>query len=359
MNPSQEPKKSGGTPKAVISEAQKAEKKPPKKKEEISPEEQSAEYLAMVAKRKKKKRVSRICNTIIICASVLLAVSAFMIIRAQMDYREIDEVNEELREEFEPVKKPYTPKEPTAPTSDEPSEAASSAEASGESSEHTPVIPPEHPSDDHGEETSDVTSEPAKEPDKKQEQPVVANESVVRLQKKYKDVVGWLMIDDTNISNPYVKSKDNKDYVRTGLNGKHLTAGTLFLDMDSVSDFSSFNSLIYGHNMRNGSMFGDLDYFEKKTYFENHKTGTVFLADKTYHLDIFAFLVIKSTDRNIYNCNIVTAEERQAFLDYVKTNARRYRDIGVSINDTILTLSTCSYEFDNARCVLICRAIPY
>ena len=169
---------------------------------------------------------------------------------------------------------------------------------------------------------------------------------LVRLQKEYPDVCGWISLDGTNIDNLYVRGKDYDRYLRRDLDGNYLTQGTLFLDPHCTTDFSSFNTILYGHNMRAGTMFGDLDLFAESAYFEAHSTGRVYLPTKTYGLQIFALLVVKSDDTEIYNPYVNTLAERENFLAYLKQNARQYREIGVAASDTFLTMSTCAYEFD-------------
>lgn len=313
------------------------------------------QYAAPKKKRKKekkepltgkKKTVKTILNVIIVLFSALFLLSAVEIVIAQSAYREVDRQNEELREEYEPEVRPYVPSGSNGHSGDKPHRYEDSSSA-GEPASDTP-----------SEVTSEPTSEPAKEPEKqtKKETP---DEKLIRLRKSYPDVVGWLKMDGNHINYVFVQGKDNAEYVRSNLSKKYLISGTLFLDYESPKDFSSFNTVMYGHNMRNDSMFGDLDRYEKKSYFDSHQTGTVILPNTDYHLEVFAFLVVKSTDPILYDCNIETDEEKQAFLDYAKKNARQYRDIGVTIDDKILTLSTCAYEFDGARCILLCKAIEY
>ena len=110
--------------------------------------------------------------------------------------------------------------------------------------------------------------------------------------------------------------------------------------------------------MRNGSMFGTLQQFNEQAFFDANSTGTLFLADKTYEIKFIAFAVIPPDDAVIYDPAITTAEERIAFLEHIKAAARHYRDIGVAEHDQIITLSTCNYEFHNARMVLIGRLVP-
>lgn len=322
------------------------------------------QYAAPIKKRKKEKKephrdknktMKTILNVIIVLFSALFVFSAVKIVIAQRAYREVDRQNEEIREEYEPEVRPYVPSEATdSHSGDKPHRYEESSSAEEPSSD----LPSEVTSYLPSEVTSDPTSEPAEEP-KKQSKKETPDEKLISLRKSYPDVVGWLKMDGNHINYVFVQGKDNEEYVRANLNKKYLISGTLFLDYESSKDFSSFNTVMYGHNMRNDSMFGDLDRYEKKSYFDSHKTGTVILPNTDYHLEVFAFLVVKSTDPILYDCNIETDEEKQAFLDYAKKNARQYRDIGVTIDDKILTLSTCAYEFDGARCILLCKAIEY
>jgi len=176
------------------------------------------------------------------------------------------------------------------------------------------------------------------------------NQGVIDLQAKYPDVVGWLTVPGTKIDYPFVWYEDNDYYLRRDLNGDHATAGTLFMDYRCEKDFSSPNTIIYGHHMKNGSMFGTLKAFAGKEFFDAHTQGTVYLPRETLTLEFFAYLVVKHTDSEIYS-----AQPGEGYLDYVRQNARQYRDIGLTGGDKIVTLSTCSYEFQNARMVLLAR----
>jgi len=177
-----------------------------------------------------------------------------------------------------------------------------------------------------------------------------ANQSVIDLQAKYPDVIGWLAVPGTNIDYPFVQSKDNDYYLRRDLNGDHAMAGTLFLDCRCARDFSSQNTIIYGHHMKNGSMFGTLKTFDDKAFFDENKRGTIYLPYETLSLDFFAYLVVKSTDVQIYS-----ADFSEGYFEYVRQNARQYRDIGLTGRERIVTLSTCAYEFDGARMVLLAK----
>ncbi|MCL2654881.1 MAG: class B sortase [Coriobacteriia bacterium] len=179
------------------------------------------------------------------------------------------------------------------------------------------------------------------------------NPQIKGLQAKYPDAMGWLMVPGTNIDYPFARARDNDFYLHRDLNKRPLFAGTLFMDYRNSDDFSDFNTVIYGHHMKNRSMFGDLQEFSTKKFFDTHKAGTIVLVNKTYQINFFAFAVIKPNDANIYDPTIKTEVDKAAFLSHVKSAARYYRELGVGTKDQIVTLSTCNYEFNNARMVLV------
>lgn len=177
-----------------------------------------------------------------------------------------------------------------------------------------------------------------------------ANQSVIDLQTKYPAVAGWLTVPGTGIDYPFVWYKDNDYYLRRDLNGNRAMAGTLFMDFRCQRDFTSQNTILYGHHMKNGSMFGTLKRFSDKEFFDAHQRAAVYLPRATLILECFAYLVVTADDAEIY----ATAPSKD-YLDYVRQNARQYSDIGLKASDRIVTLSTCSYEFNNARMVLLTR----
>jgi len=179
--------------------------------------------------------------------------------------------------------------------------------------------------------------------------------AVALLREQYPDVIGWITIPGTRIDYPFVQAEDNDKYLRTDINGNYLSAGSIFLDYRSAPDFSLFNSVIYGHNMKNSSMFGTLPGFRNEGTFNQLTDGTVFLEDIEYRFEIFACLLTNNYDSIVYSSLQSTDADKQAFLDYIAKNASRYRDIGVGTDDHLLTLSTCSYEFADARTVIVGR----
>ena len=183
----------------------------------------------------------------------------------------------------------------------------------------------------------------------------VPDPRILDLQARNRDALGWLDIADTQIDYPFVQAQDNERYLAIDIDGQPAAAGTLFLDWQSSTDFQGFNHVIYGHAMKNGSMFGALRKFSEQAYFESHPTGRIHLVIATHQLEFFAYLDVNADDAMIYATHSAAPESRTAFFDYVKTRARRYRDIGLNQTDRIVTLSTCAYETENARIVLLAR----
>jgi len=187
-----------------------------------------------------------------------------------------------------------------------------------------------------------------------EEQETLLNQSILDLQEKYKDAVGWITIPGTGIDYPFVQSADNSFYLRKDINGKYATAGTVFMDFRNNKDFTDFNTILYGHHMKNGTMFASLKQFNNKTFLDANKNGTVFLADKTYSIEFFAYMIVRTDDEVVYGIPADNGEKLH-YIDHIKETAVHFRDIGITPADRIITLSTCSYEFKDARMVLIGR----
>ena len=179
------------------------------------------------------------------------------------------------------------------------------------------------------------------------------NQSIVDLQILHPDTVGWLSVPNTKIDYPFVQGEDNAEYLHLDLDGEWSAAGTLFMDAQNNRDFSDFNTIIYGHHMQNGSMFGTLQHFNDQTFFAENPTGIIVLSDTVYQIQWMAFAVIRPDDAIIYNPTIETDKDKLIFLEHVSDVARHYRDLGVNEDDHMVSLSSCNYEFPDARMVLI------
>ena len=182
----------------------------------------------------------------------------------------------------------------------------------------------------------------------------IVNQSIIDLQSLHPDAAGWLEIPGTAVDYPFVKYHDNDYYLHRNLDGEEAAAGTIFMDYRCERDFSSQNTILYGHHMKNKSMFGSLESFGDPLFFGKNQTGTIYLPNDTLELEIFAYLVINpDTERELYNINL-----SENYVEYVQTKARRYVEIDLTQDDRIVTLSSCAYEFKGARMVLLAKIQP-
>lgn len=170
------------------------------------------------------------------------------------------------------------------------------------------------------------------------------------------DVVGWIYIEDTIINYPIVQGEDNVRYMERMVDGRYNPSGSIFLDYRNCADFSNKNSVLYGHHMKNGSMFAGLDNYRKKGFLEDHPTGVIVTPERTFRFEVIAGHVASAED----DAWKLSFDDDDEFLDWLNDSLSQSVIGGsfeASAEDQVITLSTCSYEFSNARFVLVCRII--
>ena len=167
------------------------------------------------------------------------------------------------------------------------------------------------------------------------------------------DVRGWLTIDDTHIDYPVVQGKTDMDYINKNVYGEFALSGSVFMDSRNEADFSDSYCLLYGHHMDNGAMFGDVVEFVNKDYFDDHRTGTLYLTDgSVYAIELFACMEIDAFDSVVYQPTAQEEGNVQPLLDYIREGAVQYRELGVAKTDQIIGLSTCAEAQTNGRVVV-------
>lgn len=181
-----------------------------------------------------------------------------------------------------------------------------------------------------------------------------ANPTLPELQAVNEDVRAWLTIDGTNIDYPVLQGKANTDYLNQDINREYSLGGSIFLDCRNARDFCDSYSLIYGHHMDGGAMFGDLANFSDQKYFDEHRTGWLYLPGKTYSLQFYAFLNVDAYATPMFDVEL-NANEYEDLLSYIQTEAICWREIGVTPQNRIVALSTCSSATTNGRSILVAR----
>lgn len=165
----------------------------------------------------------------------------------------------------------------------------------------------------------------------------------------------WLYAPATPIDYPVVQCGNNSYYLNRLFNRQSNPAGTLFMDYRNLPDFRDPNTLIYGHHMRDSSMFHSLTDYETEGFFEAHPFMVVIDADEIYVVEIFAGYVTDGSD-HCYDIAISDEEDMRQFV----TSAEKKSDFDSHVEidckkDHLVTLSTCAYNFENARYVVIGR----
>ena len=171
------------------------------------------------------------------------------------------------------------------------------------------------------------------------------------LKDKNKDIVAWIYSKDTEINYPIVQAKDNNYYLRRLIDGSYNIAGSLFIDYKNSNDFTDYNTIIYGHNMKNGTMFGTLTKYQKQEYYDEHKEMYLFTENKNYKIEIFAGY-ITSSDGELYDFQKKDTIREKLIETAIKKSTFK-SEIKPLKEDKIITLSTCSYDFEDARYVLL------
>lgn len=164
------------------------------------------------------------------------------------------------------------------------------------------------------------------------------------------DVVGWITVKGTNIDYPIFHSEDNEKYLHTDREGNASTAGEIYLDCDDEGDFSSLHNVLYGHHMRNGSMFKDVVYFKEQDFFDAHQDIVIYTPEREIHLKPLAALYT-SPDGIRRKTDFRLEEGFKKYVEMMTEGAMAGASPGEEIK-RLYSLVTCSYEFENARTIL-------
>lgn len=161
-----------------------------------------------------------------------------------------------------------------------------------------------------------------------------------------KDIYAWIYIPGTQVDYPVLQStSDDTYYLNHNIDGSYGKPGCIYTEKINSKDFTNYNTVLYGHNMKNGEMFGCLHDYEDKTFFDENPYVYVYTEEKTYVYEIFA--AYTATNAHILNTNDFSTQEGFAdYLDnvvYNKALTGNFRnDTRVTSDNRIITLSTCT-----------------
>ena len=181
-----------------------------------------------------------------------------------------------------------------------------------------------------------------------------------KLYEENKDIVGWLKIDNTTITYPIMQNiNDPNYYLRRDFYKNYSSYGTPY--MAKQCNLNSDNIVIYGHHMKNNKMFGELEKYKSKDFYNNHKIITFTTLEKEYSYEIFAVfkttVYTKNTFRYYENINFENKKMYNDFINICKDKSLYQTGIEIKDKEKLITLSTCEYSNKNSRLVIVARKI--
>lgn len=197
-----------------------------------------------------------------------------------------------------------------------------------------------------------------------QESPPPLLEKYMALYEENQDLIGWLSIEGMVIDYPVMQCEDDEYYLHHDFYGNESKYGCLYVRGVADVNTPGTNFIIYGHNMKDGSMFGDLDLYRREGFYREHPTisfDTLYeeriyeviavFRSQVYHTEEDAFKYYQFYDAQ-------TQEEFDYFYENIKKLSLYDTGVNAQFGDTFLTLSTCAYHVEDGRFVVVARALP-
>lgn len=182
---------------------------------------------------------------------------------------------------------------------------------------------------------------------------------IEELQLKNPDVVGWIKLEETEIDYPIVQAEDNAYYLKRDWLGQDNSAGAIFMDYrndpEGLEERKS-HTILYGHHRQDGSMFQNLMKYKEEAYFQENPTFEVTDQYGTHTFEIFS-VYVTNIDFYFIETRFPKDEDFEGFLDSIIERRKFDTEVTVTAEDHLLTLSTCTYEYDDARFVVHARRV--
>ncbi len=175
---------------------------------------------------------------------------------------------------------------------------------------------------------------------------------VAELKAVNPDFVGWIYIPDTNVNYPIVQGTDNSVYLNKMFDGAYNPAGSIFLDCGNSAQWTDCNTVIYGHNMKNKSMFAHVEAYKDQAWFDAHPTGLLITEQGVFELQFFAGYAAKTHTR-AWELDFAGEQAYLEWLQQAMDNSVIESDIVPTAEDRVVTLSTCTNSDTNVRFVLL------
>lgn len=165
------------------------------------------------------------------------------------------------------------------------------------------------------------------------------------------DIVGWIYFENIYINYPIVKGKDNSYYLEHTFKNNINSSGSIFMDYRNNSEFKDLNTVIYGHNMRNGSMFGNLMKLKEEDFYKENSNFWILTNNGRYKCEIFSLYIDESTSES-YTIVFKDKEKYSEYLNMILEKSMYKTSINPTVNDSMITLSTCATAEGSSRFIV-------
>lgn len=165
------------------------------------------------------------------------------------------------------------------------------------------------------------------------------------------DIVGWIYFENIDINYPIVKGIDNNYYLNNTFKKNLNSSGSIFMDYRNNSEFKDLNTIIYGHNMRNGSMFGNLRKLSDEELYRKNLYFWIITNESKYKCEIFSVYIDESTSES-YNISFENTEDYNEYLNMITEKSIYNTKIKPTVDDLVITLSTCATAEGSSRFIV-------
>lgn len=194
-----------------------------------------------------------------------------------------------------------------------------------------PVLP-EVPLEEEGEEAAEIPEELLD---------ILADVDLGALREVNGEVAGWIAIPGTEVSYPVLQGEDNRYYLNHTWNRVQSAVGSVFLECRCAPDLTDFNTIVYGHRMKNGTMFGRLRDYNKEDFWRQHPVVYLVTDEHVYVYDIYAAFEAGVTEI-IYRLDLTDEVERRKMIAFALSRSAIDTGITPTAEDRVVTLSTCT-----------------
>ena len=177
------------------------------------------------------------------------------------------------------------------------------------------------------------------------------------LLKTNSDIKGWIYGEATNVDYPVLQTDNNDFYMDHLYNKEANSSGSIFADYRNQSDFSDRNTVLYGHHMGNGTMFGSIEHYASQDFYDATPTMKLYTPEGDYLIELICG-THESGDEQFVEFNFKSEEDFMKYVDSFRARSTFKSDVQVQPGDKLISLCTCAYVFDNARYMLMGRLVP-